>query len=164
MLFFGLFVMSQVSILILLYQTIAGAVDLRSAVIIFLFMTGAGISSLFYNRFQLNLISIFVLCNLINTMTILILFFNHLVFLINLGILATGFVSGQVFPLLMKQYKQDKLITGTGKIYAYDILGGSLGLYLISILIIPVWGFLPALISIEIILLFLTIYNIIRST
>ena len=164
MIFFGLFVMSQESILILLYQTIAGAVYLRTAVIIFLFMTGAGISSLFYNRFQLNLISIFVLCNLINTMTILILFFNHLVFLINLGILATGFVSGQVFPLLMKQYKQDKLITGTGKIYAYDILGGSLGLYLISILIIPVWGFLPALISIEIILLFLTIYNIIRST
>ncbi|MFP4546495.1 MAG: hypothetical protein ACLFQM_00075 [Fidelibacterota bacterium] len=164
MIFFGFFVMSQESILILLYQSIAGSVYLRTALIIFLFMTGAGISSLLYNKFSLKLKHIFLLANLVNLTAISIIFFNQLVFIINVSILVTGFISGQVFPLLMKQYKKNELIAGTGKMYAYDILGGSVGLYLISIIIIPVWGFLPALISIEIMLLFLSIHNIIRNT
>lgn len=166
MVFFGFFVMAQESLLIYLYQSLAGAVYLRTALIIFLFMAGAGFSSLLYHKIPLSENIIFLLANLINLTGLLVIYFNFLSFLINPAIFLTGILSGQIFPLLLeKANSADKeKVTNTGKFYACDVFGGSIGLYLISIIVLPVWGFFPAFGIIQIILLFFSINNMLHKT
>ncbi|MFA4920648.1 MAG: hypothetical protein WC611_00765, partial [Candidatus Neomarinimicrobiota bacterium] len=41
---------------------------------------------------------------------------------------------------------EDKVANTAGRIYAADIFGSALGVYLISGVVIPVWGIIPALI------------------
>ncbi|MBN2279084.1 MAG: hypothetical protein JXQ65_00725 [Candidatus Marinimicrobia bacterium] len=161
MVFFGFFIMSIESLLILLYQSIAGSIYLRSSLIIFMFMTGAGLSSFFYEKFNIPRKGIFIFCNLIILTALLILRFNKLIFLSNVAILMTGVISGQVFPALINQLQKSEpgsCISHVGQIYSLDVLGGSLGVYLISMVIIPIWGFLIALIVVQLFTLAFTLY------
>jgi len=160
MLFFGFFVMSIESILILLNQSISGAIYLQTALIIFIFMFGAGLSSYFYNKFQLTEKWIFVACNLITLFSIMTIFFNQLAIFIYIIIFGTGVISGQIFPRLINSWNgvnSGELISKTGSLYALEVLGGSIGLYVISIFVIPVWGFLAALGILQIFVVIFTI-------
>jgi hypothetical protein len=76
--------------------------------------------------------------------------------LIGLILLTGGLLAGYLFPLLVQIYIEEsnnvkgwsgrKLTPhGAGHLYAADILGSALGVYLISGIVIPIWGILPAL-------------------
>jgi hypothetical protein len=60
---------------------------------------------------------------------------------------AAGFCGGGVFALsaaLLSQARSESASTG-GLLYAVDLLGATLGTLGISLLVLPVWGILPAL-------------------
>jgi predicted membrane-bound spermidine synthase len=73
-----------------------------------------------------------------------------------------GILSGTVFPrlvCLLEQAKQIQLTKSAGNIYAWDILGACLGIYLFSGLIIPIFGLLSAIIILSLICAGLIIVN-----
>ncbi len=158
MIFFGFFVMCEESILILLYQSISGAVYLRIALVIFLFMLGAGISALTLRRFRIPFKTLLILATIINLIAFLIIYCNDLVIFINFIIFLTGFISGRILPVLHNQLQHvsNQYCVNSGRLYAWEVFGGSFGLYFYSIIVIPIWGFKPALISIQILLIAFT--------
>ena len=77
-----------------------------------------------------------------------------------LVLMITGFAGGIVFPFF-SQWLSRLDSTGTasasGSIYAWDIIGSCLGIYVTSGLIIPVYGLVPAMVVITVILAITTV-------
>lgn len=152
----GFIIMSLESILIIVFQSYVGAVYFSIVLLMFTYMAGAGIGSLsqlqirpgnYSKALRISFVGlgflsllIFITLRLTQNPIFIGLFAFVILFL-------SGTISGVVFPIFSFQYqnlKEDWLSSSGGKIYASDILGATLGVYLTSCFIIPVWGLYPA--------------------
>jgi len=72
-----------------------------------------------------------------------------------LVLLISGFTGGMIFPILSQRvshYHSISAASAAGSVYAWDIIGSCLGVYVTSGLIIPVYGLLTSILGIGIIL------------
>ena len=152
----GFSVMSLETIVIIIYQSYIGALYLYIALLTMSFMLGGAAGAWLQRRWlapgreiqfaaivsgMVIVISILVLLLLTNSalLTVPVLYFGLLC--------AVGLLQGLIFPLLsylVKKFSQVESASAAGSIYAWDIVGSCLGVYLTSGILIPVFGLLAA--------------------
>jgi len=149
----GFWVMGLESVAIILFQCLVGSVYLWIVFLIFTYMLGSGLGAITERKhpgrenprwIRLTMIlspAGLALPLLGNWPTWIV------TILIGLILLIGGLLAGYLFPFLVRNYTEqsDRRAVGAGRIYAADIFGSALGVYLISGIVIPIWGIIPAL-------------------
>ncbi|MBL7066751.1 MAG: hypothetical protein ISS29_02670 [Candidatus Marinimicrobia bacterium] len=148
----GFSIMSLESIVIIVYQSYVGALYLNIALLTTAFMAGAAMGA-WRQRRSVQHIRFKQFLRLAVGLTIIIIVYA--VLLLSQSVLLTfsivhyvmlwlgGLVSGTIFPMLsylVQKHESTKLPSASGSIYACDIIGSCLGIYLTSGIIIPVFG------------------------
>lgn len=154
----GFIVMSLETVLIIIFQSYVGAVYLRIVFLIFSYMLGSGIGALLHLKFYKvhkfsHLISQLILLSFLPLVIIIMLIFNPssgmMSSVVLIVLFLSGIIGGIVFPILSlssKRITDQSIAPAAGRVYAWDIFGASLGAYLISGIIIPIWGIYVTLI------------------
>ncbi len=145
----GFWGMAENILLIFFYQIRFGYLFTRITLLITLFMLGASLGSLFSLLLSTNPKRLFFLSE------VAILFFSlfllsflktslspEVLFLLTF---AAGLLLGFPFPLANSLYleKREKVGETVGVLFASDLLGGALGAFLSSLLLIPTLGIIP---------------------
>lgn len=165
----GFSIMSLESVVLIAMQSYVGALYLRIALLSMAFMLGAASGAAWerrrqfaQNRRQLRIAGAALL--LINIIYGLLLFHNSLILNFPgchyLALLSCGFMSGMIFPILSQRIKSlsaTSAASAGGSIYAWDIIGSCLGIYITSGLIIPVYGLMAVIAQVAAILVLLLI-------
>jgi len=152
----GFWVMGLESVAIILFQSLVGSVYLWIVFLTFAYMLGSGLGAIL----QLQWKKADILLERVGFLLMLILPFflalpltgGWLIWLVTLWIglilFIGGVVAGCLFPLMVKAgaAQADNIANSAGLIYAADILGSAFGTYLISGVVIPVYGIIPALV------------------
>jgi len=153
----GFSIMSLESVVLITLQSFAGALYLRVAFLSMAFMIGAAAGAAWQRRSSEDsnsrqLTSALFILLLISLIYGLLL--NHESAPLSYAgfhyavLFLSGFAGGLIFPILSYRVRQQRGITAAraaGGVYAWDIFGACLGVYLTSGLIIPVYGLMPAL-------------------
>jgi len=148
-------VMGLESVAIILFQSLVGSVYLWIVFLTFAYMLGSGLGAIR----QLKWKKADILLERAGFLLMLILpFFLALpltggwpIWLVTLWIglilFIGGVVAGCIFPLMVKASaaRSDKIANSAGLVYAADIFGLALATYIISGIVIPVYGIIPAL-------------------
>ncbi len=153
----GFLLMSFEGIIIILFQSYVGGLYLRVTLLTMAFMFGAGLGALCHLRVAAWLS--FVKFN--RLILLLFLMFSGVMLLIHFQpapvliaiitptiMVVAGFANGLVFPALSRLtnfHSGDSQGAKVGKIYAWDIIGSCAGIYLISVIVLPVYGIQTAL-------------------
>ena len=153
----GFSIMSLESVVLITLQSFAGALYLRVALLSMSFMVGAACGAAWQRRYHdksNRLQLLFVLTALLLITLIYGLLLNSGSYLLNYPglhysvLFLGGFAGGLIFPTLSLRVRNHHSITdagAAGSVYAWDILGSCLGVYLASGLIIPVYGLLSVM-------------------
>jgi len=160
----GFWVMGLESVTIILFQSLVGSVYLWIVFLTFAYMLGAGWGAIVEMKRKRtkseipHFIIVLMLLQPVGCLRLLQWYWPVwlVTVLIGLILLTGGLLAGYLFPLLVQIYIEEsnnvkgwsgrKLTPhGAGHLYAADILGSALGVYLISGIVIPIWGILPAL-------------------
>ncbi|MDD5062032.1 MAG: hypothetical protein PHN44_07125 [Candidatus Marinimicrobia bacterium] len=152
----GFWIMGLESVAVIIFQSLVGSVYLWIVFLTFAYMLGSGLGALaeLKRKHSGNEIPHFaqILMLILPAGLALPLLFSwptvFVTILIGLILLNGGFLAGFLFPVLVRKYTEQsgKMDRSAGLIYAADIFGSALGVYLISGIVIPVWGIIPALI------------------
>ena len=169
----GFSIMSLESVVLIIMQSYAGALYLRVAILSMSFMIGAA-SGAAWQRQHPNKVNHRQLLSVLTVLLVIVLVYGQLIFhgscLLNyaglhyLVLLISGFTGGVIFPILSQRvgnYHSISDASASGSVYAWDIIGSCLGVYMTSGLIIPVYGLLTALWLLEIIISLILIGNIV---
>ncbi len=160
----GFCIMSLESVIIISMQSYVGALYLRITLLTTAFMLGASAGALWQKDQQVKSpyaqLTGSMMVLLLAAATYLILLFTCSMVLsfpiIHYGILMiVGFAGGIIFPVLSRLLEQEKSTgpaSASGSIYAWDIIGSCLGIYLTSGLIIPVFGLRSGVVLIVVVL------------
>jgi len=148
----GFWVMGLETVAIILFQSLVGSVYLGIVFLTFFYMLGSGLGAIAERKHPGKEIphSVRFIMILLPAGCLLPLPFAWpawiVTILIGLILLTGGFLAGFLFPVLVRNYTEQsgRREAGAGRIYAADILGSALGVYLISGIVIPVWGIIPA--------------------
>ncbi|OQC43488.1 MAG: hypothetical protein BWX60_00997 [Candidatus Marinimicrobia bacterium ADurb.Bin030] len=151
----GFWVMGLESVAIILFQSLVGSVYLWIVFLTFAYMLGSGLGAIMqlkWKRADIILERVgFLLMLILPFLLALPLTGGWPILLVTLWIglilFIGGVVAGCIFPLMVKASttQADKIANSAGLIYAADIFGSTLGTYLISGIVIPVYGIIPAL-------------------
>jgi spermidine synthase len=151
----GFWVMGLESVAIILFQSLVGSVYLWIVFLTFAYMLGSGLGAIMqlkWKRADIILERVgFLLMLILPFLLALPLTGGWPILLVTLWIglilFIGGIVAGCIFPLMVKAstVQADKIANSAGLIYAADIFGSTLGTYLISGIVIPVYGIIPAL-------------------
>ncbi|MBN2601769.1 MAG: hypothetical protein JXR87_07245 [Candidatus Marinimicrobia bacterium] len=153
----GFSIMSLESVVLIIMQSYAGALYLRVAILSMAFMIGAA-SGAAWQRQHHNTMNHRQLLSVLSGLLVIVLIYGLLI-VRGSGLLAyaglhypvlfiSGFTGGVIFPILSQRVSKVHSISAasaSGAIYAWDIIGSCLGVYVTSGLIIPVYGLFPAL-------------------
>lgn len=148
----GFLVMGLESVLIILFQSFVGGIYFRIIFLTFAYMLGSAFGALFHarkiirNRHR----TFFIIFTILTALTLLsigvmewklpMIFTAVCIYSL---MFAVGILAGMIFPLLtflLERWRREELSVASGSIYAWDILGACWGIYLISALIIPLYG------------------------
>ena len=163
----GYAIMSFEAVVIISLQSFAGSLYLRVAFLSMAFMLGAAAGAAGqrrYNRITNSQIITAVGIFLGIVIVYGILLGNRLTSILGVAgvhylvLFICGSVGGFVFPILCENVRKTKgtsAADASGSVYAWDILGSCLGVYLTSGLIIPVYGLMAVIWFTVIIILFL---------
>ncbi len=174
MLICGFSIMSIQTILIILYQSYIGGLYQQIMLLTSIFMVGAGLGSIihlkFINKNSYKSLYLFLLFLIFLSVTSLILtkISNIKIFylIIYFLILGNGILSSLIFSQISTLYKiisKKNIAHLSGKIYALDIIGSGIGVYLTSAMIIPIWGMISAIQFIFIINLVVFTWNLLNK-
>jgi len=151
----GFWVMGLEAVAIILFQSLVGSVYLWIVFLTFAYMLGSGLGALaemqrerpgqeipHWTQILMILLPAGLALPLTGNWPVLLV-----TLLFGLILLIGGLLAGYLFPVLARNYIEQtgRAETSAGRIYAADILGSALGVYLISGFVIPVWGIIPAL-------------------
>ncbi len=160
----GFSIMSLESIVIIVYQSYVGALYLNIALLTTAFMAGAAMGA-WRQRRSVQHIQFKQFLRLAVGLTIIIIVYA--VLLLSQSVLLTfsivhyvmlwlgGLAGGTIFPMLsylVQKHESTKLPSASGTIYACDIIGSCLGIYLTSGIIIPVFGLSTAAVGLIVLL------------
>jgi len=160
----GFSIMSLESIVIIVYQSYVGALYLNIALLTTAFMAGAAMGA-WRQRRSVQHIRFKQFLRLAVGLTIIIIVYA--VLLLSQSVLLTfsivhyvmlwlgGLAGGTIFPMLsylVQKHESTKLPSASGTIYACDIIGSCLGIYLTSGIIIPVFGLSTAAVGLIVLL------------
>ena len=156
MLLAGFILMSLESILIILFQSFVSGVYGRIMLLTLAFMLGASCGAWLQNRILPDAAKLHVALALFIVLVVVVggLLFVSLAPLlyalcIILILICAGLLGGIIFPVLsrlLQFYRQSSLASSAGQMYAWDVIGSCCGAYLVSALIIPVYG-IPAAVA-----------------
>ncbi len=160
----GFSIMSLESIVIIVYQSYVGALYLNIALLTTAFMAGAAMGA-WRQRRSVQHIRFKQFFRLAVGLTIIIIVYA--VLLLSQSVLLTfsivhyvmlwlgGLAGGTIFPMLsylVQKHESTQLPSASGSIYACDIIGSCLGIYLTSGIIIPVFGLSTAAVGLIVLL------------
>lgn len=160
----GFSIMSLESIVIIVYQSYVGALYLNIALLTTAFMAGAAMGA-WRQRRSVQHIRFKQFLRLAVGLTIIITVYT--VLLLSQSVLLTfsivhyvmlwlgGLAGGTIFPMLaylVQKHESTQLPSASGTIYACDIIGSCLGIYLTSGIIIPVFGLSTAAVGLIVLL------------
>ena len=153
----GFSVMSLETIVIIIYQSYIGALYLYIALLTMSFMLGGAAGAGLQRRWlapgrEIQFLEIGLAMVIVIGLLALLLLTNSALLTVPVlyfGLLcAVGLLQGLIFPLLsflVKIYSRVESASAAGSIYAWDIVGSCLGVYLTSGILIPVFGLLTAI-------------------
>lgn len=137
---------------VIIFQSYVGGVYLRIVFLTFAFMLGCSIGALahlkiFKSAKFMHLISQIGLLMVLPLLMLLILTLNisssAMSLLVLLILFLCGLAHGMIFPilsLLSEKLSSSSISSSAGRVYSWDVIGSCLGAYLVSGIIIPIWG------------------------
>lgn len=167
----GFYVMSLETVLILIFQSYVGALYLRIVFLMCAFMLGAAMGAAGHHFLPQpkNFTHLYRQLSGFLVLPILMILGLNITLqdwvfslLILLSLFTAGMISGFIFPsltALWQKYTFRSAAAASGRIYGGDILGSCLGVYLISALVLPIWGIMTALIVLQLLAVVVFIAN-----